>query len=149
MKTIKLFLLIGMLTMFASVKAQYDKVLQEPGTIYDDPSPEKADTNKVWTEIEQMPQFPGGDTELFKYINNKLKYPIKGHALGIQGNVIVRFIVDVDGTIIKPEIIKSLNPDFDAEVLRVIKLLPKFIPGKQNGKFVRVWYTVPVTFKLE
>ena len=149
MKTIKLFLLIGMLTMFASVKAQYDKVLQEPGTIYDEPSPEKADTNKVWTEIEQMPQFPGGDAELLRFISMNLKSNFDCDCNQIQGKVICRFIIDIDGSVTKPEVVRGLYRYLDAEALRVIKLLPKFIPGKQNGKVVRVWYTVPVTFKLE
>ena len=67
----------------------------------------------------------------------------------IQGKVICRFIIDIDGSVTKPEVVRGLDRYLDAEALRVIKLLPKFTPGKQNGKVVRVWYTVPVTFKLE
>ena len=104
-------------------------------------------SNKVYQVIEQMPQFPGGEQELFKFINKNNKYTITEPC--IQGKVICRFIVNRDGSVSNPEVIRSLDPACDKESIRVIKLLPKFIPGKQNGQVVNCWYTLPVTFKME
>ncbi len=106
------------------------------------------DTSKVYTVVEQMPEFPGGEFELLKFIMQNLKNPSVNGEEMVEGKVICRFIVDVDGSVIQPEVIRSLDRFCDAEALKVIRLLPKFIPGKQNGKNVRVWYTILVTFKL-
>jgi len=103
-------------------------------------------SNKVYQVIEQMPQFPGGEQELFKFINKNNKYTITEPC--IQGKVICRFIVNRDGSVSNPEVIRSLEPVYDKEAIRVIKLFPKFIPGKQNGVSVSVWYTLPINFKL-
>ncbi len=103
---------------------------------------------KVYTVIEQMPQFPGGETELMNIISKNLQYPKIAQENGIQGKVILRFMVDKDGTVKKVEIIRSLDPSCDKEAIRIVKALPKFIPGKQNGVNVAVWYTMPITFKL-
>ena len=105
--------------------------------------------DKVYTVIEQMPQFPGGETELLSYIAKNLKYPIIAQENGIQGKVIVRFVVTKNGSVDKVEVVRSLDPACDREAMRVIKSLPKFIPGKQNGVNVSVWYTLPITYKLE
>ena len=109
----------------------------------------EVDTSKVYTVVEQMPVFPGGEVELLKFIMQNLKNPSVNGEEMVQGKVICRFIVDIDGSVIKPEVTRSLDRDFDAEALRVIRLLPKFTPGKQNHKLVRVYYVLPVTFKLE
>jgi len=107
-----------------------------------------ADSSKVYYEVDQMPQFPGGEVELLKFIMQNLKNPSVNGEEMVQGKVICRFIVDINGSVIQPEVIRSLDRFSDAEALKVIRLLPKFIPGKQNGKNVKVWYTIPVTFKL-
>ncbi len=104
---------------------------------------------KTYMVVEQMPQFPGGESELIKLIRQNLKYPEMAHQKGIQGNIIVRFVVSKTGEVDKVEIVRSLEPSCDKEAIRVVKLLPKFIPGKQNGQNVAVWYTLPITFKLE
>jgi len=104
---------------------------------------------KVYTVIEQMPQFPGGENELLSYIGKNLKYPIIAQENGIQGKVIVRFVVTKTGAVDKVEVVRQLDPACDREAMRVIRSLPKFIPGKQNGVNVSVWYTLPITFKLE
>lgn len=104
---------------------------------------------KVYTVIEQMPQFPGGETELLSYIGKNLKYPVIAQENGIQGKVIVRFVVTKNGSVDKVEVVRQLDPACDREAMRVIRSLPKFIPGKQNGVNVSVWYTLPITFKLE
>lgn len=104
---------------------------------------------KVYTVIEQMPQFPGGENELLSYIGKNLKYPVIAQENGIQGKVIVRFVVTKTGAVDKVEVVRQLDPACDKEAMRVIRSLPKFIPGKQNGVNVSVWYTLPITFKLE
>jgi len=104
---------------------------------------------KVYTVVEQMPQFPGGEGELLSYIAKNLKYPVIAHENGIQGKVIVRFVVTKTGAVDKVEVVRQLDPACDKEAMRVIRSLPKFIPGKQNGVNVDVWYTLPITFKLE
>jgi len=105
--------------------------------------------DKVYTVIEQNPQFPGGDAELLKYISSHINYPAVALENGIQGKVMLRFVVTKTGQVDKVEIIRSLDPACDKEAVRVVKTLPKFIPGKQNGINVAVWYNLPVTFRLE
>lgn len=104
---------------------------------------------KVYQVIEQMPQFPGGEGELLGYINKNIKYPVIAQENGIQGKVILRFVVSKTGMVDRVEVVRSLDPACDKEAIRVVKSLPKFIPGKQNGVNVAVWYTLPVTYKLE
>jgi len=99
--------------------------------------------------IEQMPVFPGGDTALLEFISKNLKYPESAIKEKKEGKVIVRFVVTKTGGVDKVEVLKSLQPDCDKEAIRVVKMLPKFVPGKQNGVLVDVWYTLPVTFKLQ
>ena len=104
---------------------------------------------KVYDVVEQMPQFPGGETALLANIGQNLKYPTIAQENGIQGRVIVRFLVGTDGSISNVQILRSLDPACDKEAIRLIKSLPKFIPAKQNGVNVAVWYTLPITFKLK
>ena len=99
--------------------------------------------------VEKMPQFPGGDDSLVNFIRKNLRLDPKidyGH--GIPGKVIVKFIVKKTGEVTNVEVVRSLDPACDKEAIRVVKLLPKFTPGEQNGKKVDVWYTLPVVFKL-
>lgn len=105
--------------------------------------------DKVYQVIEQMPQFPGGETELLKYVQSNIKYPVIAQENGIQGKVILRFVVSKSGMVDRVEVARSLDPACDKEAIRVVKTLPRFIPGKQNGVNVSVWYTLPVTYKLE
>jgi Ca-activated chloride channel family protein len=104
---------------------------------------------KIYTVVEQMPQFPGGETALMNYIAQNLNYPKTAQDNGIQGKVIVRFSVEKDGSISKVEVVRSLDTACDKEAIRIIKSLPKFIPAKQNGVNVAVWYTLPIIFKLK
>ena len=104
---------------------------------------------KIYSVVEQMPQFPGGESELLNYISKQLNYPGIARRNGIQGKVICRFIVTSRGRIEKPEVVRSLDPYCDKEALRVLRSLPVFIPGKQNGVNVDVYYTLPVLFKLK
>ena len=111
--------------------------------------PSDETNEKVYQLVEQMPQFPGGDKALVEFIERNLQYPIEQYESSIQGKVIVHFIINSTGKVSNPEILRSLDRGCDKEAIRVIKLLPKFIPGKQNGQNVAVWYTLPVTFKLD
>ncbi|MCM1094017.1 MAG: energy transducer TonB [Muribaculaceae bacterium] len=105
--------------------------------------------NKVFNAVEQMPQFPGGDAELLKYIQQHLKYPPVAAENNIQGRVIVQFVVTKTGKVGEVKIARGKDPDLDKEAMRVVKTLPDFIPGKMNGQAVAVWYTLPITFKLQ
>lgn len=120
---------------------------QKVEIIQEKPVEKKAE--KVFTHVEQMPQFPGGDAELYKFISNNLNYPAMAIENNVQGRVIVQFVVTADGSIGNVKVVRSVDRDLDNEAMRVCKKLPKFIPGKQNGQPVNVWYTLPVTFKLQ
>ena len=98
--------------------------------------------------VEKMPEFPGGNAALMQYLQKNIKYPAVCRENNIQGRVLIQFIVNRDGTIVEPEVVKSVNPYLDKEALRVISGMPKWTPGEQRGKPVRVKFTVPVNFKL-
>mgnify|MGYP000590362519 CR=1 FL=1 len=109
-----------------------------------EPEPEK-----VFDMVEQMPTFPGGQEELMKYIGKNLRYPAIAQENGIQGRVICQFVVGKDGKVRDVVVVRTLDPSCDKEAIRVLSGMPKWIPGKQNGQPVNVWYTLPVTFKLQ
>lgn len=109
----------------------------------------KEEETKVFDVVEQMPQFPGGQGALFEYLSKQIKYPVIAEENGVQGRVIVTFVVERDGSITDVKVVKSVDPSLDKEAQRVVKGMPRWIPGKQNGSAVRVKYTVPVTFRLQ
>ena len=113
------------------------------------PEPPKEEEAKVFDVVEQMPSFPGGPSALFEYLSKNIKYPVVAEENGIQGRVIVTFVVEKDGSITDVRVVKSVDPSLDKEAQRVVKSMPRWIPGKQNGSAVRVKYTVPVTFRLQ
>jgi protein TonB len=98
--------------------------------------------------VEDQPEFPGGTAALLEYLRKNIKYPAICRENNIQGRVLVTFIVNKDGAIVEPEVVKSVNPSLDKEALRVISQMPNWKPGSQRGKPVRVKYTVPVNFRL-
>jgi TonB family protein len=98
--------------------------------------------------VEEMPMFPGGDSALLAYIVNNTKYPALAKTNNIQGRVIARFCVNKEGGVDRVSILKGVDPQLDAEAIRVVSTLPVFKPGKQGGKAVSVWYMVPITFTL-
>ena len=110
---------------------------------------EEKKEEKVFTAVEQMPQFPGGEAELMKYISNNIKYPTMAMENNIQGRVVVQFVVTKTGKIGEVKVVRSKDPDLDKEAVRVVKSLPNFIPGKMNGQAVNVWYTLPITFNIK
>ena len=104
----------------------------------------------VFIVVESMPEFPGGQPALFQYLSENVKYPVLAQENGIQGRVICQFVVNRDGSISNVEVVRSGgDPSLDKEAIRVIKSMPRWKPGKQRGKTVRVKYTVPVNFKLQ
>lgn len=104
---------------------------------------------EIFTAVEQMPQFPGGEGELLKYISTHIKYPTMAAENNIQGRVVVKFVVQKDGKVGEVVVLRGKDPDLDKEAVRVVKTLPNFIPGKMNGQAVSVWYTLPINFKLQ
>ena len=104
---------------------------------------------EIFTAVEQMPQFPGGEAELLKYIATHIKYPTMAAENNIQGRVVVKFVVKKDGNVGEVVVLRGKDPDLDKEAVRVVKTLPRFIPGKMNGQAVSVWYTLPINFKLQ
>ena len=110
---------------------------------------EEVEEQQIFQVVEEMPEFPGGMAECLKFLAKNIKYPTIAQENGVQGRVIVQFVVNQDGSIVDPVVVRSVDPYLDKEALRVIQMMPKWKPGKQRGKAVRVKYTVPVTFKLQ
>ncbi|MBR6975169.1 MAG: energy transducer TonB [Bacteroidaceae bacterium] len=104
---------------------------------------------KVFDVVEQMPEFPGGMEALVKYMAENMKYPEDAKKQQVEGRVLVQFIVETDGSVSNTEVLMRVFPSLDAEAVRVISGMPKWIPGKQNGKVVRVKYTIPVSFRFK
>ncbi len=130
----------------ASTEDQSEWVdLTEYDVVEVEPEPEEEAPFMV---VEDMPEFPGGTAALLEYLRKNIKYPAICRENNIQGRVIVSFVVNKDGAIVDPEVVKSVNPSLDKEAVRVISNMPPWKPGKQRGKAVRVKYTVPVNFRL-
>ncbi len=110
---------------------------------------EEGDEGEVFEVVEQNPSFPGGNDALFKWLSKNLKYPASAQENGIQGRVLVQFVVNKDGSIVEPKVLRSVDPALDKEALRVVSAMPKWQPGKQRGKTVRVRFTLPVMFRLQ
>jgi protein TonB len=110
---------------------------------------EEPEEQEIFQVVEEMPEFPGGMGECMKFLGKNIKYPTISQENGVQGKVIVQFVVNKDGTVVDPVVVRSVDPYLDKEALRVINSMPKWKPGKQRGKPVRVRYTVPVTFRLQ
>ena len=113
------------------------------------PAPKPEVSNKVFDVVEEMPSFPGGQGALMSFLSSNIKYPVVAQENGVQGRVIVGFVVERDGSITDVKVMRSVDPSLDREAQRVVKAMPKWKPGKQNGSAVRVKYTVPVVFRLQ
>ena len=103
---------------------------------------------KVFQFVEEMPVYPGGEFALKKYLRKNLHYPKKEKKQKIEGKVIVRFVINEDGSITNETVVKSVSEGLDAEAVRLIKSLHNFAPGRQQGKAVKVYYVIPVVFEL-
>ena len=104
---------------------------------------------QVFDIVEQMPEYPGGLPALLDYLNQNVKYPEDAEKQKIEGRVLAVFVVETDGSISNVEVVKPVFPSLDAEAVRVLAAMPKWTPGKQSGKLVRVKYTVPINFQLK
>lgn len=109
----------------------------------------KVNDGKIYDVVEQMPSFPGGPSALMQCLANNIKYPVEAEEKKIQGRVVCTFVVESDGSITNVQVWKPVVPSLDKEAVRVIKSMPKWIPGRKDGKPVRVKYNVPVTFRIQ
>ena len=125
----------------AVLKAKEEIAAPEP--------PKHVEETKVFTVVEQMPMFPGGDAALMSYLANNIHYPTVAAENGVQGRVIVGFVVERDGSITDVSVLRGVDSALDREAMRVVKGMPRWTPGKQNGSAVRVKYQVPVMFRLQ
>ena len=110
---------------------------------------EEVEEEQIFQVVEEMPEFPGGQAECMKWLGKNMKYPQISQENGVQGRVIVQFVVNSDGSIVDAQVVRGVDPYLDKEALRVIGLMPKWKPGKQRGKAVRVKFTLPVMFRLQ
>ena len=106
-------------------------------------------SQNVYNSVEQMPEFPGGMEEMMKFLQMNIQYPANAAKNNVEGRVVLQFVVKKDGQIGEVKIARSVDPELDAEAVRVVKSMPNFIPGRQDGKPVAVWYTLPISFKLQ
>ena len=128
---------------------QDDEMVLKAGEVVVEPQV-APDTTKIFGDIaEQMPMFPGGDRKLMEYLDANVQYPPECEETCIQGRVVVTFLVERDGSISNAKVVKSVHPLLDAEALRVVEAMPKWIPGRQNGVTVAIKYTIPVTYRLK
>lgn len=126
-----------------------DETVIDVAPVIETAEEEEEEEAQVFFIVEDMPEFPGGELALRKYIANAIKYPVIAQENGIQGKVYVTFVVDKDGGVSDARIARGVDPSLDKEALRVVNALPKWKPGKQRGKPVRVSYTVPINFVLQ
>lgn len=136
-----IFLSVGATTLFAQNPVIIEQNLPDSATI-------EQNSPKVYTIVEKMPQFVGGQEGLYKYLQEHLIYPKKAVEQGIQGKVFCQFVVDEEGYVRDVVVLRSVNPLLDAEALRVIKAMPKWEPGTQNEKTVKVYFNLPISFSL-
>lgn len=114
-----------------------------------EPPKQEVEQNKVFDVVEQQPSYPGGMGALNQWLASNIKYPAMAAENGIEGRVVVQFVVERDGSVSGVHVVRGVDPSLDKEATRVVSQMPKWIPGKQNGSAVRVKYTVPVTFRLQ
>lgn len=125
------------------------EILKAKEVIAEPEPPKHEEENKVFDIVEQQPLFPGGPAALMKYLSENTKYPVVALENGVQGRVTVQFVVEKDGSISDVHVLKGVDPSLDKEAVRVVKSMPRWTPGKQNGITVRVNYRVPVLFRLQ
>lgn len=139
----------GVVTQEGSDDADKFKAVQEQ-VVVKEPEPEaKPKEEEIFVAVEQQAEFPGGMAAMMKWLNNNVRYPESAQQNDIQGRVIVKFVVEKDGSIGKAEIFKGVDRDLDREALRVVKKMPRWQPGKNNGVAVRSYFNLPVVFKLQ
>jgi len=128
----------------AEDQAEFVEITDDVPIVVEEPEKEE----EIFQVVEDQPEFPGGMQALMEYLRKNMRYPTICQEQGIQGRVIVQFVVNSDGSIVDPQVVKPVNPYLDKEALRVVSTMPKWTPGEQRGKKVRVRFTLPVTFRL-
>ena len=125
-----------------------EQAVEEP-TVEEQASEPQANKSTVYESVEVMPEFPGGTVEMMKFLQMNIQYPPMAAANNIDGRVVVQFIIDETGKVGDVKVVRSVNEELDAEAVRVVKSMPNFTPGRQNGEAVSVWYTLPISFKIK
>jgi periplasmic protein TonB len=124
-------------------------IITDSATSVDPGIPDLSPEEKIFVWVEENPEYPGGNNALLKFINENLRYPAEAVNNNIQGRVILKFVVNTNGSIDRIEVLRGIDPLLDNEAIRVVKALPNFKPGKQRGVPVPVWFTLPVLFKID
>ena len=147
MKKFIIFALLSMtgMTMVYATNGQLQKQKAEQGITQQDVTEDE----KVYSKVDEMPSFPTGEKAMKEWMKNNLKYPVVAEENGIQGTVVVKFVVRKNGMIDNINVVKSVDPSLDKEAKRLIRVMPRRKPGKQNGEPVNVEVTVPVYFSIE
>ena len=126
-----------------------NQVTEEVKVAFEPKAKPKNDQTVNMACVEQKATFPGGDAALYKWLSTQINYPADAAEAGITGRVIVSFVIEKDGSISNARVVRSIHPSLDAEAIRIVKTMPKWIPGKNNGQPVRVEYIMPISFKLQ
>ena len=147
-KFVMMIVVLLMMTVGNIACAQNVPLIIDPDKV-DQYLAERKDTINVYDCVEQMPSFPGGTQKLKEFIEENLRYPKELEESCVQGRVIVRFIVERNGKLSNVKVVKSVDPVLDKEALRIVKLMPRWIPGRQNGITVRVKFYIPIIFRLK
>lgn len=126
-----------------------NQVTEEVKVAFEPKAKPKNDQTVNMAMVEQKATFPGGDAALYKWLSTQINYPADAAEAGITGRVIVSFVIEKDGSISNARVVRSIHPSLDAEAIRIVKTMPKWIPGKNNGQPVRVEYIMPISFKLQ
>ena len=147
-KLVTMIVVLMMMTVGDIACAQNVPLIIDPDKV-DEYLAERKDTINVYDCVEQMPSFPGGTQKLKEFIEENLRYPKELEETCVQGRVIVRFIVERNGKLSNVKVVKSVHPVLDKEALRIVKLMPRWIPGRQNGITVRVKCYIPIIFRLK
>ena len=147
-KFVMMIVVLLMMTVGNIACAQNVPLIIDPDKV-DQYLAERKDTINVYDCVEQMPSFPGGTQKLKEFIEENLRYPKELEESCVQGRVIVRFIVERNGKLSNVKVVKSVDPALDKEAIRIVKLMPRWIPGRQNGITVRVKFYIPIIFRLK
>ena len=145
----------GVPTSVVSASADIEAARTDVVQAVEPPKPEpKVDVQKeveqkIFDVVEQPPSFPGGNAALMSWLSSNIHYPPVAEENNIQGRVVMSFVVEPDGSVSNVQVVRGVDPSLDKEATRVVKAMPKWVPGKQNGQAVRVKYNLPVTFKLQ
>lgn len=132
-----------------SAKTQEKKTTEKKVVKFTEPEITPDKSAQIYTMVETLPRFTGGEEAMMKFLSENIKYPAEARDNNVEGRVVVRFVVSAEGDVKDTKVIRSLSPACDKEAVRVVNIMPKWVPGKQSGKVVSVYYTLPITFRLD